>query len=427
MTRKSMKSTPVNDQASILLALLANGLKRHGELSTGKRLGDRSRYVGLSDVGRAMDCLRATVADKLLRPAQPSLPASPCVDAFSDNTLTMLRRYLTLQRGHCFEELVGHALDAQALLVLRQLEIELLHQDTPIRAHLDFVLVSVTPVPTVRILECKSARRLPDALYTSHETQVYGQVGLLHAAWNTKAFTLRDATGQVLASRVTFPELCQTCLGVSLPRSPDAVDLQAWVLCLSMTDGKAFGPYMPHPAMLRLCLKTASDLWERLQACRKGQIGLDALPTASGCHALCGYCSWNADCPKFQGENQPDWEDDLQTLVALRTQKQTLEMTIQEKEAAIRTACRLAQSQDAWIQAGGYRCRITRQSGRRSLDKDRLRQELVALTGSATMTEALLSRCETRGQPSARLQVQAIHASPEAAGLPAASSFANAS
>ena len=150
MTGKSTKAPPVHDQASVLLGLLARGLKRHAELSADKHLGDRSRYVGLSDVGRAMDCLRATVADKLLRPARPSLPASSAVEILADNTLTMLRRHLTLQRGHCFEDLVGHALDAQALLVLRQLEIEFLHQDTPIRAHLDFVLVSPTPVPTDR-------------------------------------------------------------------------------------------------------------------------------------------------------------------------------------------------------------------------------------------------------------------------------------
>ena len=408
------------DQASVLLEILSQGLKRYATLSTQKFLGDRTGYVGLSDVGRAMECMRATVAAKLSPAGESDHDFPP---EFAQATL---RRHLTLQRGHCFEDLVGHALSAHDLLLMRQLEIEIIHQGTPLRAHLDFVLVSSTPVPTVRILECKSAQRLPDALYTSYETQVYGQVCLLHAAWNTKAFSLRDATGQVCSSRLTFPELCQTCLGVTLPNRPEDVDLQAWVLCLSMTDGKAFGPYVAHPAMLEMCLKTASALWGHVTACREGRGDLDTLPTAHGCHGLCGYCDWNADCPKFQGEDHPDWEGDLRALFTLKAKKQALEETIQEKEEVIRTACALSQANHAWIRAGGYRCKLTQQNGRRSLDTEKLRQEVTALTGSATEAEQLLERCQTRGQPTTRLLVRAMRATPEATDPAVASSFATA-
>lgn len=408
------------DQASVLLEILSQGLKRYAELSTQKFLGDRTGYVGLSDVGRAMECMRATVAAKL------SPGEGDDHDTNADQMLATLRRHLTLQRGHCFEDLVGHALSAHDLLLMRQLEIEIIHQGTPLRAHLDFVLVSPTPVPTVRILESKSAQRLPDALYTSYETQVYGQVGLLYAAWNTKAFSLRDATGRVCSSRLTFPELCQASLGVTLPNRPEDVDLQAWVLCLSMTDGKAFGPYVAHPAMLEMCLKTASALWAHVTACREGQGDIDSLPTASGCHGLCGYCDWNADCPKFRGEEHPDWEGDLRTLFTLKAKKQALEETIQEREEVIRTACALSHTNHAWIRAGGYRCKLAQQNGRYSLDMERLRQEVTALTGSASEAEQLLARCRTRGQPTTRLLVRAMRATPEATDPTVASSFATA-
>ncbi|WP_052360169.1 hypothetical protein [Solidesulfovibrio alcoholivorans] len=408
------------DQASVLLEILSQGLKRYAALSTQKFLGDRTGYVGLSDVGRAMECMRATVASKLLPAGGGDHDVPP---EFAQATL---RRHLTLQRGHCFEDLVDHALNAHDLLLLRQLEIEIIHQGTPIRAHLDFVLVSPTPVPTVRILECKSAQRLPDALYTSYETQVYGQVGLLHAAWNTKAFSLRDANGHVVSSRLTFPELCQACLGVKLPKRPEQVDLQAWVLCLSMTDGKAFGPYVAHPAMLEMCLKTASALWLHCISCREGRSDIDSLPTANGCHGLCSYCDWNADCPKFRGEEHHDWEGDLRTLFTLKAKKQALEETIEEKEELIRTAYALSQANHAWIQAGGYRCKLAQQNGRRGLDTERLRQEITALTGSVSKAEQLLARCQTRGQPTTRLLVRAMRATPGATQDRVASSFSTA-
>lgn len=402
------------DQAGALLGIIAQGLSRHADISTQRTLGDRTSYVGLSDIGRALECMRATVAAKLFPVGPPA--GNP------DQMHAALKRLLTLQRGHCFENLVGHALDAIELSMLRQVEIDICHQGTPIKAHLDFVLVSPSPVPTVRILECKSAKRLPDTLYTSYETQVYGQVGLLAAAWNTKAFTLRDGQGDLLHDRMTFPELCQAQFGIALPQKPDQVDLQAWVLCLSMTDGKAFGPYVTHHVMLDLCLKTAATLWSHVKDCQAGCGGIDNLPTVSGCHPLCAHCDWNTDCPKFIGQDHPDWERDLRALSMLKAQKNALEETIQENEEAVRTACAMVTAEGQWIRAGAYRCRVTNQVGRCLLDKGRLRQELVTLTDSHEDANELLSRCETRGQPTQRLIVSEIKTRPEATEQSVASS-----
>lgn len=45
-----------------LLSLLKQGLQASGTARTTHSLGDRSKYVGLSDIGKAADCLRAAVA-----------------------------------------------------------------------------------------------------------------------------------------------------------------------------------------------------------------------------------------------------------------------------------------------------------------------------------------------------------------------------
>ena len=69
-------------------------------------------------------------------------------------------------------------MSALNLPFVRQLEIAVDNDGCPVRAHLDFVLVSVRPRPTVRVLEVKSCTRLPDTLYASYEAQVSAFVGL---------------------------------------------------------------------------------------------------------------------------------------------------------------------------------------------------------------------------------------------------------
>lgn len=40
------------------MAQVARGLLKHGEYRTAAELGDRSKYVGLSDIGKGAECLR---------------------------------------------------------------------------------------------------------------------------------------------------------------------------------------------------------------------------------------------------------------------------------------------------------------------------------------------------------------------------------
>jgi len=77
-----MYNTP-SDKAASLLALIRNGLHLHAEHTSALTLGDRSQYIGLSDVGRALECPRAALANKVQQRPQASL-----------------QKHLTMQRGH---------------------------------------------------------------------------------------------------------------------------------------------------------------------------------------------------------------------------------------------------------------------------------------------------------------------------------------
>ena len=59
-----MSQTP-NRQATNLLWMMANALTTAGAMHGARALGDRGTYLGMSDIGRGMECLRSAVAGKV--------------------------------------------------------------------------------------------------------------------------------------------------------------------------------------------------------------------------------------------------------------------------------------------------------------------------------------------------------------------------
>lgn len=55
-----------------ILSILTQGLAVCSQKHTAATLGDRSRYVGMSDIGKAADCLRAAVASKVYPAEDPA-------------------------------------------------------------------------------------------------------------------------------------------------------------------------------------------------------------------------------------------------------------------------------------------------------------------------------------------------------------------
>lgn len=397
----SAMTQPPRSQA--LLELLAKGLRDTAVLQTAALLGDRREYVGMSDIARVLDCPRAAVGHKLQDGDQRVECAADCAP--------LLGKLLRLQRGHWFEAGVAQVLRNLHMPVLEQVEIQVMHHHVPIRAHLDFTFASTTGFPTVRILELKSCEHIPATLYASHETQVYGQVGLLSALWDQPVFGL-SAHGPDSWQGVTFPEMCAKHLGIIMPDKATDVDIEAWVLCLSMSEAKAYGPYCPNDTVLRLCLAAAKQLWDSVTDVRTNGADFSSLPTALGFHALCSWCDFNADCPKFHGIDQPQWGDTLAHLAALKAGRDDLEAQIAVVEDGLKTGYRLSAAGSSWINAGEYRFRVSPQAGRRIVNKERLSLELSAALG-ADAADALLGRCEVTGKAFERLIIHNVNRTKE--------------
>jgi hypothetical protein len=164
----------MNTKAMGLMVQVAKGLLKHGECKTVAELGDRSEYIGLSDIGKGAECLRSAVAGKVYGSMHPS--ADKVMDWYRDGefekVIEVLRKQLILQRGHWFEAGVEQAFEANNAKFFTQLEIDAGFDGVPILAHLDFILVGKG---AVRVLELKSTENLPDNLYASYECQIYGR------------------------------------------------------------------------------------------------------------------------------------------------------------------------------------------------------------------------------------------------------------
>ena len=386
-------NTQERDKA--LLEIIRQGLELCGKRQSQNALGDRTAYIGMSDLARYLECPRAALAGKLL-PQTSSL-----------------ERLLTLQRGHWFEHGIGQCLEGRGLRPLHQLEISMNFGALPGCAHLDFTLVFEKPQPAVRILEIKSMESLAEKPYPAHTAQVKGQASVLFYAWDTPVFSLRHPDGTLLYEKLTFPQLCKAHYGIQLPADPEEVSIEGWLLCLSMKNARAFGPYEPDDYALEMqLLSEGREFWQELQAIRKGDLNLSEVRYAQGFHPLCNCCQYASDCPKFtRGDYQPQWEPALERLEQLKAARSTLDAEIRETEAALKQAHRLSDTRD-WIRAGGYRFRCTTTAGRRTLDRKALHTELRDIFNFEKLddidVEALLTRCERQGEPSSRLTIHPV-------------------
>ena len=384
-----MDETNRNTGAEGLLEVLRCGLKRDAERRTAILLGDRSRYVGLSDIAKMLDCPRAALAAKLFTPEYRS-------------TDEALKRRITFHRGHWFETGVHQALVGYGLSPLFQLEIEIMYGDVPIKAHLDFTLVTGQLHQTVRILEAKSTTKLPTTLSESYLMQIGAQTALLKAYWNHPVFSIIQETGEVLYHR-TLPEICKELLDVSLPDDASACDIQGWVLCLSMCDAKAFGPFLPEDMDVAQCLDMASEFWETMNDLKEHRLNLNAIRTAQGLAPLCPSCFWKEDCPHFKGSSHPEWEDTLVQFIKLKTQKKSIEEEIGELESRLKVAYQLSHTvRGEWINTGNHTFRVIPQNGRVTLDRKRLHEELETLLGEQD-AQMFMAKCEKQGEPFERL------------------------
>ena len=391
-----------------LLAQVARGLLRHGRERTNQTLGDRRAYVGLSDIGKGIECLRAAVAAKVID-RQPEDISRLFQDGDWDGIRAVLQHQLILQRGHWLEAGLESALRANGISLIPQLEIADHFDGTPIRAHLDFTIVRGGERPAVRVLELKSTERIPDVLYPAYEAQIHGQVGLLKERWEAPVFSVRDADGQVIVADQTFPAIVKTILGIDLPPAADSVDIEGWVLCLAMSDAKAFGPYRPDATMVGLCRKTAQAIWETAEQVRSGGIDLDSVAICPGFHPLCDWCPFALDCPKFvaQAIDDPEIDAGLHDLLALKEQYRRIEADLRDSERRIRAFWHRSECYTDWLQTGLFRFKNVLIAGRKTLDRAQLQNSLGSALGPDS-ADALIEAATVQGEPHERLYVSRL-------------------
>jgi hypothetical protein len=365
-----------------VLEILSQGLREHSLQRSAVTLGDRSRYVGMSDIGKAVDCLRSAVAGKL----QPS--AAP----------VSLERELRLHRGHWFEAGVAEAFHCAGQPYLYQVEIHAEHQGVPIRAHPDFVFVTPNHI---HIVELKSCGQLPETAYSSHEAQLFGQLGLLDSCRDTPCFSLHGGEA------MSFPALVQKELNLSLAPK-EKTSISGMILHVSMNGAKAFGPYAPNDIMRQVCLNLAQDIWRGMERIRAGKAALNDVGTAAGWHPLCEYCEWNADCPRFTGVCAPDMEEELLDLQDLKVEKEILCRRIRDMEKKLKKTFQGVSADADWVTAVTQRFRVGSCEGRKTLDKDRLLSAL-AVHLPAELAASVVSAGYKTGQPSERLFINPIH------------------
>jgi CRISPR-associated exonuclease Cas4 len=134
-------------------------------------LGDRSLYIGASDIG---NCPRKVVLDK----------RKPAVHS----TQTLLR----FTRGHLAEDLLANVFAAGGARFERAFEVA--HASEPFRAHIDFLFGDPRGGTPLHVLEVKSVAGIPDTAYPGWIDQLYFQLGLM-----TDAHPNRKITGSILA------------------------------------------------------------------------------------------------------------------------------------------------------------------------------------------------------------------------------------
>ncbi len=84
------------NQDKKLLSLIAHGLQSYSESQTISQLGDRSQYIGMSDIALMSECTRLAV----LRKRNPLNSRTVTLQNYEE----ILKKQLTLQRGHWLEE-----------------------------------------------------------------------------------------------------------------------------------------------------------------------------------------------------------------------------------------------------------------------------------------------------------------------------------
>lgn len=354
--------------------LLLKGWIAANAARTTHTLGDRSKYVGMSDIAKAFGCFRSAVASKVSGDSR--YPDAATLQAMTPAQCdALLERIRPLERGHEQEVGLANAFEAMEYNFIQQLEIRIETDGLPIEAHLDFVIFHGD---RIEVVESKSNEEPPAKLYLEYEAQLYGQIGLLHRYYAEPVFSVRNNLGDYTVKNVSLPEIAKE-LGISLPgRGYPAQNVHGYVVSMNGTSVKTFGPYYPNSLMTNVVIRKGIAVADAAQAVRNGMSRLNDMEYKKGFNPLCDYCDFNKACPKFTDASaNPEFGSILYQLDELK--KKGKELKAQEdalKETLMAAYSGQGLDGKDWIDAGIGRFRVENHS-RKSLDQESLKAHLI--------------------------------------------------
>jgi len=203
--------------------------------SKSAELGDRSKYIGSSDVG---SCARKVYLQK----RHP--------DETPPDFCTMMK----FSRGHVAETLIENIFDAAGVEHLYDTQVEVKHPEYPLKAHVDFLFYAdFDGTPQLHVIEVKSVNGIPDEPYPQWIDQLTFQLGLL---------------------RIKYPK---GKLGGSIL----AIDLNAGAV-------HQFNGFRHNKSLFNYLQNRALHLLD----CLADKAEAETSPSH-----LCSYCSYRSDCP----------------------------------------------------------------------------------------------------------------------------------
>lgn len=253
------------------LKAIHTGLSLNAKKHTEETLGDRSTYLGASDVG---GCPRKTILSKI----------TP-----SEHNLTTHIRFM---RGHMAEDILAQAFTAVGYKFERQVEIEHDCFGAPLKVHIDFVFVS-EGTKTVSVLEVKSPEQMPEVPYESWELQLFTQMGLV--ALKYPGYTVKGAI-----------------LGFQFGN-----------------DGlKLWNGYTPSDTVFGSVENRVADVWNDYQLVQAGE----QIDLKTEWSPLCAFCDHIASCPRFQAEEIPEYDALVLEWEQLKAEAKKIEKEIDAKK-----------------------------------------------------------------------------------------------
>ncbi len=366
---------------------LEAALVKHGVEQTAINLGDRTKYIGMSDIAKGAECLRSAVASKL---------------GFKSKN-NCLNKQLIFQRGHWFEAGLVEALKSNNQPFFEQLEIACEVDGVPIKGHLDMVFVSSNEI---HIVEIKSMETIPKEIYKSYEMQLYAQLGFLAKCYHEPCFSLQDSQGEILHQNLTLPEIIKQTFNIELSSNPT---IKGSILAVSMTEAKSFDGFVPDANRTLQAELIAKEIWQNSRAVLNGDKTLNDVDYCYKFYPLCDWCDVQDSCPKFTAIKLADdsYDDFITNNEKLKIDKKSLTSMIKANEDNLIKFYQNSNFINDWLETQNYRFKVSQINGRNSINTKELCKEVKLIIGESQV-EHLIKKHSKTGSPYSRLQISKL-------------------